>query len=381
MSELNKTYLAVALFGLSGGMLAVSMPLFLAQAGFSLPDIGVLLGVAALIGGLIGILLGAHSDVVGRKGIISFISLVSSLSSFILVLFKNIPSIIASQAGARFTGNVSWNLLLSRLTDLTKEAERGRHIGYFSAAFAFAYALGNLLGGVLYSNYGPDGVFLTTSWIALCAALLIYFTFSDTQPKKEKHQLSLSLLKTKNGIANSAISFFTGTQSITYGYAIYLFFASEYSFSPEQIGTLVGFLFGIWAVSTFLLGRISDRFGTVRTFAAGGFLNSAVWVLAAFFQQWELFLALMILDNVVYPLYGVNAAKLSSIIAHKENLGRDIAVFGYFHLIGMVFGLLVAGPLAAISFSAVFLARAAGLSIPALIALKFINLKEEKAKP
>jgi hypothetical protein len=87
----------------------------------------------------------------------------------------------------------------------------------------------------------------------------------------------------------------------------------------------------------------------------------------------------MILDNVVYPLYGVNSAKLSSLIAHKENLGRDIAVFGYFHLIGMVFGLLVAGPLAAISFSLVFLARAAGLSIPALIALKFIKL-EEKAK-
>jgi predicted MFS family arabinose efflux permease len=182
-----------------------------------------------------------------------------------LVLFKNIPSIIASQAGTRFSANVSWNLLLSRLSDLTKESERGRHIGYFSAAFAFAYALGNLAGGWLYSAYGADGVFLCTSWIALAAALLIYFTFSDLQPKKEKRQISFSMLKTQNGIANASISFFTGTQSITYGYAIYLFFASEYSFSPEQIGTLVGFLFGIWAVSTFLLGRVSDRFGTVRT--------------------------------------------------------------------------------------------------------------------
>lgn len=381
MSELNKTYLAIFLFGLSAGMIAVSMPLFLGQAGFSLPDIGILMGVAALIGGLIGILLGAHSDVVGRKGVISFISLISSLSSFILLLFKSAPSIIASQAGKSFSGNISWNLLLSRLSDLTKEAERGKYIGYFSASFAFAYSLGNLIGGWLYSNYGADGVFLTTSWIALGAALLIYFTFSDIQPKKEKRQISFSMLKTQNGFANAAISFCTGTQSITYGYAIYLFFASAYSFSPEQIGALIGFLFGIWAIATFLLGSVSDRFGTVRTFTTGGILNSIVWFLAAVFQQWEIFLVLMILDNVVYPLYGVNSAKLSSLISHKENMGRDIAVFGYFHLMGTVFGLLIGGYLAAISFSLVFIARGAGLLIPALIALLFINLNEGKAKP
>ena len=380
MPELRKTYLAVALFGLAGGMLAVAMPLFLEHSGFSLPDIGILFGVAALIGGLIGIWLGAHSDVAGRKGILSFIALIYSASSFLLYMLKSIPSIIASQAGVRFSSSISWNLILSRVSDLTKESERGRHIGYFTASFALAYAFGNLLGGWVYSAYGADGVFLSTSWVALLAAGLVHFTFSDIQVKKEKRELSLSLLKTRNGIANSAISFFTGTQSLTYGYAIYLFFASEYSFSAEQIGATVCFLFAIWGISTFFLGKVSDRFGTVRTLAAGGFLNSAVWILAAFFQQWELFLALMILDNVVYPLYGVNASKLSSLLSHRENLGRDIAVFGYFHTIGMIFGLFVAGPLAAISFSLVFLARGAGLAIPAVIALKFINLKEEKAK-
>lgn len=376
MNELRKTYLAIALFGLIGGILSVSMPLFLAQMGFSLLDIGIILGVAALLGGLIGILLGAHSDVVGRKGVISFIALISAASSFILVLFRNIPSIITSQAGAKFSGNVSYSILLSKLSDLTKESERGKQIGYFAAAFAFAYALGNLMGGWIYSAYGAEAVFIFTSWIALCATLLIYFTFSDLQLKKEKHQISFSVLKTRTGLANAAVSFFTGTQSITYGYAMYLFFASEYSFSPEQVGALVGFLYAIWAISTFFLGRLSDRFGTVRTFAFGGFLNAAVWVLAAFFQQWEIFFVLMILDNAIYPLFGVNSSKLSSLIAHKENLGRDIAVFGYFNIMGAVFGLFIAGPLAAASFSYVFLARAAGLAIPALIALKFIHLNE-----
>ncbi len=377
MDELKKTYLASLLFGLIAGSVSVTVPLFLDSLGYSISNIGIILGIAALISGIIGIGIGAHSDVVGRKKLLSSVSTLHALCIFILLPFKSIAAYIFSQSGAKFASATLWNLFVTRLTDLTKKHERGKHLGYYTAAFALAFASAHFLAGSLLEHLGADIVFLLISLTGILLAISI-FTFKEVKSTKKKHDLSLNILKTRNGLANALVSFMNGGQrSIIYGYAIYLFLSHTYSFTPAEVGFYSAIFLGVWGISSFFLGKVSDKFGSMNTLVIGALINESILIAAAFLQSWEVFFTLMVAENILYPLYGVSTVKISSILAQKENKGRDVSIFGYFDTLGTISAIFIAGILAEISFSYVFLLRAAFMLASAAIAFLFIKIKED----
>jgi MFS family permease len=377
MDELKKTFIAALLYGFIAGSISVSIPLFLDQEGFTLSGIGSILAAATLVGGLVGIYIGAHSDVFGRKGLMSALGGVWAACTFILIPFKTVLAYILSQSGSKFSSGTLWNLCLSRITDLTKRAERGKYLGYYSAAFGLAFAFAHIVTGYTYSNYGADAVFLLVTIISILMAAFI-LTFTDAPAKREKLYLSLKTLKTRNGIANAAVSFLNGAQrSIIYGFAIYLFLAHAYSFTPEEIGFYTFIFLTVWGTSSYFIGKFTDSLGSVKTLLYGSIINASIWLAAAFFQQWEIFFFLMVTENLTYPLYGVSTIKISSMLAHHENVGRDIHIFGYFDILGAMLGVFIAGLLAEISFSYVFLLRAFTIIASGLIAYFFIKLDDK----
>ncbi len=377
MDELRKTFIAAILFGFIAGSISVSIPLFLDDQGFTLADIGSILAVATLIGGLVGIYIGAHSDVFGRKNLMSALGGLWAACTVILIPFKTILIYIISQSGSKFSSGTLWNLCLSRITDLTKRSERGTYLGYYSAAFGLAFAFAHLVTGFIFTNYGADTVFLFVTIIAIIMAGFI-LTFKEVKSKKQKIHLSLDILRTRNGAANAVVSLLNGAQrSIIYGFALYLFLAHTYSFSPEEIGFYTFIFLSVWGASSYFLGKFTDRIGSVTTLLYGSIINAAIWITVAFFQQWELFFFLMIFENLTYPLYGVSTIKLSSMLAHQENIGRDITIFGYFDILGAMLGVFLAGILAEMSFSYVFLLRAFTTIASGLIAYFFIKLDDK----
>ncbi len=376
MNELTKTYIAAILFGFIAGAISVSIPLFLDEQGISLANIGIILSLATLIGGLIGIYIGAHSDVVGRKSLMAALSGIWALSSLILIPFKNVFSYIGSQSGSKFSSATLWNLFLSRITDLTKSSERGKYLGYYSAAFGLSFAFAHLVAGAIFSQFGADAVFALAAVLSLLMAVFI-LTFKEVPSKKKARELSLRILKTKNGCANAIVSFLNGAQrSIIYGFVIYIFLAQTYSFTPEEVGFYTCIFLMVWGFSSYFLGKLTDQISSLKTLLYGSIINASIWVTVAYFQQWEIFFFLMIFENLTYPLYGVSTIKISSLIAHKENIGRDINIFGYFDILGAMCGVFIAGILAEMSFSYVFLTRAALILSSAIIAYFFITLED-----
>jgi len=380
MHELRKTFIAAILFGFIAGAISVTIPLFLDEQGYSLANIGSILAVATLVGGLAGIYIGAHSDVVGRKKLLSGLGGLWAVCTVMLIPFKSIFAYVISQSGSKFSSGTLWNLFLSRITDLTKRSERGKYLGYYSAAFGLAFAFAHVVAGFIFSNFGVDAVFLFVTLITLGMAGFI-LSFKELPSKKKKIHLSLATLRTRNGFVNAIVSLLNGAQrSIIYGFVIYIFLAQTYSFTPEEVGFYTFIFLSVWGISSFFLGSFADKFGSLQTLLYGSILNASIWVAAAYFQQWEIFFFLMIFENFTYPFYGVSTIKISSLIAHKENVGRDITTFGYFDFIGSMAGVFVAGILAEMSFSYVFLMRAALTLSSALIAYFFISLdSQEKA--
>ncbi len=374
--ERQKTIVLALFYGIISGFISIGFPLYLDSLGYDLSSMGFLFGIATLLSALIGIALAALGDHFGRKLLISFYWLMCAAGTSLYTFFISGPALVSGKALTDFSKNNLWNTVLARFSDVSKKEHRGATVGAFIAAFSLTYAVSHALAGAAIEQFGFAALFLAT--ITLCL-LMSAFSLLLKEVGKRKHRvhLSLNILRTREGILNMAVSFFTGIGStVIYAYIIYMFFRYQFNFDASQIGFFISALFILWSAANYLIGPLVDRLGLKKAIMLGAFLNAAVWIAAIFFQDLAPFLILMALDNITWPLYGLSAIKLSTILPEEENVGRDVSIFGFAHVLGAAAAAFAAGVLAEISFDYVFLFRAVSVLIGGSIVFFLMRLKE-----
>ena len=373
--ETNKTLLFTLIYGFVFASLAITIPLYLDSIGYSLSEMGVVLGTAALLSSFIGIGLAALGDRFGRKFLLSLYPAASALGTGLIASFASLPAIILGNSLWDFAKNNTWNTVLARISDLSRKENRGFAVGLFSAAFALTYALSHFIAGSMISSLG----FFTTFSIIIAASLsmsALALLFKETANSNHRLSLSLGILKTRNGFLNFLLSFFTGLSDIVYIYVIYIFFKYHFGLDAEQTGFFLALAFLLWPVASYFSGPLVDRYGIKRSMAFGALVNGLLWVAALFFQEFWPFMLIITLDAIFWPLYSVGGQKLSSIIPKKENIGRDVSIFGVAYVLGIIAASFAGGFLAEISFSLVFAVRAAVMLLAGLIVFFLMKIRD-----
>ncbi len=375
--ELRKTLLVAAVSGAISGAMVFSLPLYLDAMGYSLSEIGWVFGIAAFIGGVVGVGIGALSDRFGRRPLIAFYNLMMGAGAFVIGWLSGIYAFILGKALRDTSSTSLWGAYVSRIGDITEDKERGRSIGKFALVYGITFSLMFAVAGFIIDNSGFVALFSLVILLSLLAAALA-FIFKELGKRTERAEFSLRILKTRNGLVNSAISFCTGCgDALIYSYFIYLLFLKEYSLSVFGVGMLITGLFLLWSIASYFSGIITDRYGIRKTMIIGALSVASVWFLQIFFWSafWP-FVILVAFDNISWSFYGVAATKLSSVIPKKENLGRDVAVFTNAHILGAIIGVTIAGMLAEISYSLLFTVKIAVMLLAALLVWYGIKLKE-----
>ncbi|MEW5996635.1 MAG: MFS transporter [Candidatus Micrarchaeota archaeon] len=373
--EIKKTLAFALLYGFVSASLSIAIPLYLDFIGYSLSGMGVLLGAAALLSSLLGIVLAGLGDRFGRKILLSLYPAVTAIGTGIIAFILYAPATVLGKAFLDFSGNNLWNALLARLSDLSKKENRAALVGTYIAAFALAYSVSQFLAGSVINSMGFTAIFALAILAAILMSLLALL-FVEVGRRKHRFHLSLNILRTRDGLLNAIVSFFTGSTSIIYAYVMYLFFKYHFGMDAAQTGFFIAATFILWSASSFLLGPYIDRHGIKRIILLGALLNGGAWIAAIFLQDFWPFILIMALDNLTWPLYGLSTAKLSSIIPEEENIGRDISIFGFAHMLGVTFAAFAGGFLAEMSFSYVFAARAIFVLAGASIVFFLMKLKD-----
>jgi len=375
--EMKKTLLVGIVYGTLIGLLGITLPLYLDSQGYSIESIGWIFAVAALISGILGIGLGALSDRFGRRPLIMLYQFLIGGAAVIIGWGGSIYTFIAGKSLSDFSGGGLWNILISRISDISEIKKRAFYLGRYLFLFGVAYALAHYLAGSVIESFGFQTVFLIIIAFALLGAVITFF-FVEKGKRKEKHHFSLEILKTRNGKAQALVSFFYGLgNGLLYTYVIYLFLANQYLFTPVQIGMFIAATSSIWGITSYFMGKQVDRFGMRKSFLLCTLLNGMVWLGVVFvYQYFWPFLLLMILDNIFYAALDISIVKASSVIPKEENLGRDISVFGYSHAVGAIIAISVAGMIAAVGYEYVFALRGIIFVIAGLVFWFGITLKE-----
>lgn len=320
-------------------------------------DIGILVSSYSLMQFIFAPVWGNLSDRYGRRPILFFTILGSSLGYWIIGFAGALWMLYA---GRILAGIMGGNLSTAQayIADVTTRKNRAKGMGLFGMAFGLGFILGPALAGVL-SRFGHNVPFIFAAVLSLANALLLFFILpesrgpGDRAEQTEKRgriaELAGALRDARFGLL--AVEYFlviTAFAMMTTGFAYYMML--KFGYNAERTGYLlayIGFLSALIQGGVF--GRLADRVGEAWLVVAG----SALLVLSLFFVPYVgadsggllVLLIGMAGFSIGNSLTSPALTSLASKTAGEEEQGRSFGIMQSAASLGRVVGPLLCGVL------------------------------------
>jgi DHA1 family tetracycline resistance protein-like MFS transporter len=228
-------------------------------------------------------ILGRLSDRYGRRPILFFSLLGTSLGFFILGFATTLWMLFAGRIIDGITGgNIS--TAQAYIADVTTEENRAKGMGLIGAAFGMGFIFGPAIGGIL-SRWGTNVPFLFAGALALANATLLYFVLPETVTPDHPARASAATGRWSQLLRAMRQS------RLAFVLAIYFLFVTAFSIMTSSFGLFTLYRFGFDAHDTGwifafvgligaivqggLIGRLVKAFGELALVNAGALLFTA----------------------------------------------------------------------------------------------------------
>ncbi|CAI5441933.1 unnamed protein product [Caenorhabditis angaria] len=307
---------------------------------------GLVLGVKGLLSFLSAPLVGALSDVWGRK---TFLILTVFCTCMPIPCLKISPWWYFALFSLSGLFSVTFSVILAYVADITDKQERSSAYGLVSATFAASLVTSPALGAYISETYGDNFVVLLATAVSIIDVIFIILFVPESLPSRRSSTTSSSSPGTSNQIPSphdvfnwqSADPFGSlrivwedklVLQLATIVFLSYLPESGQFScffvylklvvgFSPEAVAMYIG-LVGILSVvaQTGLLLILTNRFGTKHTITLGLIfqLIQLTWY-GLGTQYWMMWAAgvLAAMSSITYP----SISAFVSILSDKDKQG------------------------------------------------------------
>lgn len=313
--------------------------------------------------------LGALSDQVGRKPVLLFSLLGTSLSYVLTALAPSIGFLFAARILAGISG-ASLSVASTYIADVTAPEERAKGYGMIGAAFGLGFIIGPAVGGLL-GQYGPQVPVYLAGAVSFLNFLYGFFLVPESHKPENRRPMTwakanplswIGLLKSYPMVASLAVVFVLsglGQQCLHSTWVVYT--SHRFNWTPMQNGlslTLVGVTAAI--VQGALTGKIIGRFGERKALLGGLAVSTLAFTAYALATQgWMLYAILVVgsLGGIAGPAV---QAMVSKSVGPDEQGRMQGAMASLMSLTG------VFGPLAANALFAYFNAPTAPVQIPGI---------------
>ena len=389
MKYITRTILILSLVSLfndiSSEMLYPIMPLFLQSIGFSSVLIGLLEGLAEITAGFSKGYFGRLSDSMGKR--MPFVSggyLLSSMAKSSMAFFTYPLWIFAMRSADKLGKGLRTGARDALLSDETTPENKGKVFGFHRGFDTLGAAIGPAI-ALVFIILRP-GEYKLMFMLAFIPGIVGFFLTLLVKEKKTTHapKTSFRLSQIYDYLKTSPDAY----KKVVLALLLFALFNSSDLFllmkikatgltDPYVIGCYI--LYNIvFALASFPLGHIADKFGLKKTMVFGLFLFAIVYLGFGINNSLAGFIALFVL----YGIYaasndGVSKALISNVVPKKES-GSALGTFSGLSSVMAFLASTVAGLIwKFVSPDAVFLVSAAGVFVSMLY---LASLKiEEKA--
>ncbi len=210
-------------------------------------------------------ILGRLSDRYGRRPVLFFSLLGTSLGFFILGSATTLWMLFAGRIIDGITGgNIS--TAQAYIADVTTEENRAKGMGLIGAAFGLGFIFGPAIGGVL-SRWGVHVPFFFAGALSLANATLLYFVLPETVTADHPARVSAATGRW------SQLAAALRRARLAYVLAVYFLFVTAFSVMTSSFGLFTLYRFGFDAHDT---GWIFAFVGVVGAVVQGGLISRLV---------------------------------------------------------------------------------------------------------
>lgn len=320
--------------------------------GVGMTEVGLLFALFSLssfIGSMLG---GALTDRLGRKGMMIFSLITTSLSSVVMGL---VGSLQAFYAVAVLTGIVTETggpAYQAMVADLLPEHKRTQGYGIIRVAFNVSAALGPAIGGILASQ-SYLALFLSDAVISLFTAGLVWRVLPETRPQsepgaKEENVASsfggyLVVLRDSVFMAFLGASILMGLTYMNLGTTLGVFLRDVHEVPESSYGLLLALNAVMVVGLQFPITRRIERLPQMLMMALGSALYAVGFGLFGFAAGMPAFALGIVILTVGEMLVAPVAQAVTARLAPEHMRGRYMAVFGLSFGIPFGIGPVLAG--------------------------------------
>jgi len=327
--NLGAILLALLLSAFVEGLFSFVTPFYLTSQGISLLNIGIVFSIASLALVLLRILLGAYTDIRGRKFVFAFSFLLQAISSG---LFNFVRSLLDTSAV-----QVLHDLGLSVRTSLKSTIifENARRT--YQKMIAWVAGIEHLM--MAFVNFAAAGILLTFayggSYVLMAILQFISFaiiTVAYTEKGKVLRSKKISLrdmysssLSRNMYVIMLATALFSTGIRLSHGFAEPLYFQAKYSLSKTEIGLIIGLHRLSLALPLFVTGKIMHRFDVKKAYVFSTLVTSLFLLSMGLINNIFIAVPLWLIHDVVGGSIQIPAAQmLTQQNAHDDERGKDV---------------------------------------------------------
>lgn len=265
---------------------------------------GYFISVYAVMQFLAAPLLGAVSDLYGRRPVLLLSLLVAGLDYILMAFAPTLLILFAGRVIAGLTG-ANFTVAMAYIADVSKEEDRSANFGLVGAAFGLGFIIGPALGGIL-GEWGPQYPFLAAAVMNLLNFFfgLLILPESLTVDKRQAFSwgkinplVSLTkIFKASHILAFVFVHFLFQLAGQTHPSIWTLYTQTRFSWSASQVGwslAVVGILSAIaqGGLTRVLIPRLGER-RSVLLCAFGGAIAFLLFGLAT--EGWMMYAILVL---------------------------------------------------------------------------------------
>jgi DHA1 family tetracycline resistance protein-like MFS transporter len=250
------------------GIVIPVLPLYAEKFGASELVVGILVAIFSAMQFLAAPLLGRLSDRVGRRPVLLF-SLIGTSLGFLMMGFAHALWLLF--LGRIIDGITGGNISTAQayIADVTPPEERSKGMGLIGAAFGLGFIFGPAIGGLL-SGISPGAPFLFAAGLAAANATALFFLLPESLASENRSvaggRISLRQVMQESGsraLGGVMATYFFATVAFAMLTATYALFANHrFAFDARHTGYMFAYVGLLGAViQGGLLGRLVAQFG------------------------------------------------------------------------------------------------------------------------
>lgn len=338
---------------LGGALLFPFFALYItSKFGVGMTEVGLIFAtfsVASFVGAMFG---GALTDRMGRKRMLIFSLVTSSLSAVAMALVSSLEWFLVLALVVGLLTETGGPAYQATVADLLPEKQRTEGFGILRVAFNIAVVVGPAIGGFLASR-SYLLIFSADAVISLIAATVVFLALPETKPAAAPGTTPESMATTFRGyirvLRDTTFMLFMGACILTglvymnMNATLGVFLRDVHSVAESGYGWILSLNAAMVVLFQFPITRRIQNRPPLLMMAAGSLLYAVGFALYGFVSAYVMFLVAMVVITIGEMLISPVSQALVARFAPEDMRGRYMAVFGFSWTLPFAAGPLLAG--------------------------------------